>query len=136
MSRVVRWIAALLVVCAPGPALADQILDQFDDLSGWSATASPGTTVAVASDAGHTGGALRVDFDFRGAGGYVIVHKDFPLTLPDNFAFKIDVKGKAPPSTLEFKVVDATSDSVWWSKRRDYAFPEDWQRLVVPRARL
>ncbi len=136
MSRVVRWIAALLVVCAPGPALADQILDQFDDLSGWSATASPGTTVAVASDAGHTGGALRVDFDFRGAGGYVIVHKDFPLTLPDNFAFKIDVKGKAPPSTLEFKVVDATSDSVWWSKRRDYAFPEDWQQLVVPRARL
>lgn len=137
MRRAARCILVVaLVACSPVFAAADQILDQFDDLSGWSAAASPGTSVTLAADAGHTGGALRVDYDFHGSGGYVLVHKAFPLTTPDNFAFKFDLRGNSPPSTLEFKVIDATGDNVWWSKRRDFTFPEDWQQIVVPRARL
>ena len=137
MRRAARCLLlATLVVCRPGPALADQILDQFDDLTGWSADAAPGVSVTLTPDAGHTGGALRVDFDFRGGGGYVIIHKAFPLTLPDNFAFKFAVRGTARPNTLEFKLVDPTADNVWWSKRRDFAFPDDWQQVVVKRTRL
>jgi hypothetical protein len=137
MRRATRWVLAFALVAAlAGRAAADEILDQFDDISGWTATASPGTTVTIVPDAGHTGGALRIDFDFHGGGGYVLVHKAFPLALPDNFAFKLDVRGTAPPNTLEFKILDGSGNNVWWSRRRDFTFPEDWQQLVVKRSRF
>jgi hypothetical protein len=137
MSRALRgFLLAALVICHPGPVLADQVLDQFDDVSGWSATSSSGVTVALAPDAGHTGGALRVDFDFHGIGGYVIVHKAFPMPLPENYAFKFDLRGTAPPNTLEFKLLDASGENVWWNRRRDFVFPADWQQIVVKRTRL
>ncbi len=137
MSRAIRRLLLVaLVVCVPGPAFADQILDQFDDLSGWSTDASSGVSVALASDAGRTGGALRIDFDFHGGGGYLIVHKALSLPLPDNYAFKFDLRGSAPPNTFEFKLLDPSGDNVWWSKRRDFVFPDDWQQVVVKRTRL
>ncbi len=136
MSRALGLVLLALVMGLPGHARADQILDQFDDLSGWTVEASLGVSASLAADAGHTGGALRVDFDFHGGGGYVIVHKAFALPLPDNYAFKFDVRGAAPANTLEFKLLDPTQKNVWWSRRRDFAFPADWQQIVVKRARL
>ena len=136
MNRTLGVVVLTLVLSLPGRARADQVLDQFDDLSGWSAEASQGVSATLARDAGHTGGALRLDFDFHGGGGYVIVHKVFALRLPENYAFKFDIRGAAPVNTLEFKLLDPTAKNVWWSRRRDFAFPADWQQIVVKRARL
>ena len=136
MNRALGVVVLTLVLSLPGRARADQVLDQFDDLSGWSAEASQGVSATLARDAGHTGGALRLDFDFHGGGGYVIVHKNFALPLPENYAFKFDIRGAAPVNTLEFKLLDPTAKNVWWSRRRDFAFPADWQQIVIKRARL
>ena len=53
--------------------LSDDFVDDFEDTSGWTAMGAPGVTVALTSDTGHTGAAMRIDFDFHGPGGYVIV---------------------------------------------------------------
>ena len=39
--------------------------EDFEDLSGWTATASEGVTVAIVQDTGHTGMGMRIDFDLN-----------------------------------------------------------------------
>jgi hypothetical protein len=129
-------IAVALVLLLHAPAAADQILDEFDDLSAWSMSASPGVDVAIASDAGLTGAAMRVDYDFHGAAGYFIVRKAFALTLPENFAFRFALRGTGPPNNFEFKLIDPSGENVWWNKRRDYTFPAEWRQITVKRANL
>ena len=131
-----RWllvVGALLVM--RGPALADQVLDQFDDLKGWSATASPGTSVEIAQDVGYAGSALRIDFDFRSGAGFLIARKAFPLRLPSNYAFTFYLRAQAAANNFEFKLVDS-KDNVWWRNQRDFVFPTEWQRLTVKKSRL
>ena len=70
-----RWVvgAAIVLACAaPTAVRAAQLLDDFEDVSGWSAQASPGASLEIAQDAGRTGNAMRLDFDFHGGGGFVI----------------------------------------------------------------
>src|SRR6185295_1168443 len=38
--------------------------------------------------------------------------------------------------TLEFKLIDASGDSVWWSVRRDFTFPRDWRRIAIKKRHL
>ncbi len=134
-----RWgvvgIAVVLACGAASGARAAQTLDDFEDVHAWSAQASPGATLEIAQDAGKTGNAMRLDFDFHG-GGFVIARKALPLTLPANFAFTFDLRGDAPPNTLEFKLIEPTNDNVWWRVQRDYVFPKEWQHVVIKKSRL
>jgi hypothetical protein len=67
----------------PATVKAVQTLDEFEDVKAWSAQASPGASLEIAQDAGKTGNAMRLDFDFRGAAAS-IARKAFALTLPAN----------------------------------------------------
>jgi hypothetical protein len=136
MRSWVVGVAIVLASAAPTVVRAAQVLDDFEDVSGWSAQASPGASLEIAQDAGRTGNAIRLDFDFHGGGGFVIARKAFPLTLPGNFAISFDVRGDAPPNNLEFKIVEPTNDNVWWRVQRDYVFQKDWQHVVVKKSRL
>lgn len=111
------------------------LLDDFEDLNGWSVAASPGARLEIAQDTGRTGRAMRLDFDFQDGTGWVIARKAFPLRLPDNFAFHYWVRGDAPPSDTEFKIVDPLNN-VWWSKQREQAFSDDWRPITVKRRHL
>ena len=53
-----------------------------------------------------------------------------------NFAFTFQVKGEGKPNNFEFKLVDPSGKNVWWRNQRDYAFPADWQRMVIRKSRL
>lgn len=106
------------------------LLDDFEDLSGWSVATSEGARLEIAQDAGRTGRAMRLDFEFQGGNGYVIARKAFHLRLPDNFAFRFQMRGDAPVNDAEFKLVDS-HQNVWWFKQRDYAFPRDWQPIMI-----
>ncbi|MCC6850143.1 MAG: discoidin domain-containing protein [Deltaproteobacteria bacterium] len=135
-----RWAVGTVLALAwlaPGTACAaGQVLDEFENVQGWSAQASPGASLEIAQDAGRTGNAMRLDFDFRGGGGFVIARKAFPITLPGNFAFTFDVRGDAPPNTLEFKLIEPANDNVWWRVHRDWVFRKEWQHVVVKKSRL
>ena len=83
-------------------------------------------------DAGENGrGALRMDYDFRGHGGWAAARKDFSRALPENWAIRLRLRGEGPPQTLEFKLLDPSGKNVWWSVRRDFAFPSDWTTLTI-----
>lgn len=116
------------------PALAS-IVDDFEDLSPWTATASPGASVELAHDLGRRGRAMRIDFDL-GIGGFVIARRPLSHRLPQNYVFAFDVRGEAKPNNLEFKLVDPTGDNVWWAIDRDFEFPPDWERVTFRRSRL
>jgi len=131
-------LARVVAIAAAAPeARADpgSVLDAFEDLSPWSAAASPGASVEIARDAGRDGQALRIDFDL-GIGGWVMVRRPLPLRLPENYVFSFQVRGEAPRNNLEFKLVDPTGDNVWWSIERDFAFPHDWERVTVRRSHM
>lgn len=134
--RLLRAALVLLCLGAQAARAGTQVLDEFESVQGWTAQASSGASLEIAQDAGRTGNAMRLDFDFRGGGGFVIARKAFPLTLPGNFAFTFDVRGDAPPNTLEFKLIEPANDNVWWRVYRDYAFQKEWQHVVVKKSRL
>ena len=78
--------------------------------------------------------AIRVDFDFRGRGGYAIARRDGKLELPKNFELAFRVKGDAPPNTLEVKFVQG--DNVWWTTRREFDFATDWRRVSIKKRQV
>jgi len=130
-------LAVLALLAAPGAgADSAQTLDEFENVQGWTAQASPGASLEIAQDAGKTGNAMRLDFDFRGGGGFVIARKAFDLTLPSNFAFSFELRGEAPTNNLEMKLVEPTNDNVWWRIQRDYRFAPEWQHVVVKKSRF
>lgn len=112
------------------------MLDEFEESSGWTATASEGTEVWILQDTGHTGSGLRIGFDLNSGGGYVLVRKAFSLPLPENYAFSFYLRGEAPPNNLEFKLIDASGKNVWWRKFRDFSFPTEWQRITIRKSRI
>ncbi|MFO1371586.1 MAG: discoidin domain-containing protein [Candidatus Competibacteraceae bacterium] len=106
------------------------LLDDFEDLSGWSAATSPSARLEIAQDAGRTGRGMRLDFEFQDGAGYVIARKAFHIRLPENYAFHFHARGDAPASDTEFKLVDPRQN-VWWFKQSEYAFLSDWQQITV-----
>jgi hypothetical protein len=131
-----RWVAVVALILTHTCAVSAQtVLDDFDELTGWTTSASEGARVEIAHDTGHSGMSLRIDFDL-GTGGYVIARKAFSVSLPANYAFKLFVRGTAPPNTLEFKLIDRSGQNVWWYKQRDFKFSADWRQIIVKKPRL
>jgi hypothetical protein len=108
------------------------VIDDFDSVSKWSAHPSDGVSLNIAEDAG----AMRLDFDFQGHGGYAIARCNVDLDLPPNYQFRFRIRGETPPQTLEFKLIDASGDNVWWTNRRDFTFPRDWTTLRTNKRKI
>jgi hypothetical protein len=72
--------------------------------------------------------ALKLDYEFSGA-GYATVRLPVSIDLPGNFAFRFQAWGAGPRNTLEFKVLDASTDNVWWVHRANHAFSSTPCRL-------
>ena len=96
----------------------------------WTAHPSDGVTMKLTREAAIN----RVDFDFRGHGGYAIARTDVNLDLPPNYQFVFRVRGEAPPENLEFKLI--SGDDVWWLNRRDFAFPRTWTTLTTKKRKI
>ncbi len=127
----------LLLAWLPWPAAAqDSLLDGFEDVAAWAATASEGARVTIAPDQGRSGRAMRIDFELESPQSFVILRRELTLALPSNYAFSFQVRGQSPRHTLEFKLIGPASTSVWWNKRRDHTLPADWAPIVIRKSRL
>jgi hypothetical protein len=122
---------ALLALLALQDPLPPRLLDGFESTTPWSTHPADGVEASIAPDSGRHGKALRMAFDFKGGGGYAIIRRQLPVELPANYAFSFWIKGKARPNTLEFKLVDATGENVWWYTERDRAFDGEWHEIVI-----
>ena len=127
-------LAIAVGAAMPVLALAAQsprILDDFSSVAGWTAHPSDGTELRISSDSGFRGRGMRLDFDFRGGGGYVIARKEIPIRFPENYEITFRIRGPAPTNNLEFKLVDASGDNVWWVNRRNFEFTPAWNRVTL-----
>jgi hypothetical protein len=107
------------------------VLDNFEDLSGWTSVASEQAQIKISQDQGRRGKAMRLDFDFKGGGGFVVARKPFVLPLPEAYAFSFNIRGSAPPNRFEFKLVDPTGHNVWWYHQDAFNFTEDGWSLRI-----
>jgi hypothetical protein len=116
-----------MIVALAALALTTQLLD-----SSWSAVPAAGVTMRLS----HARSAMGIDYDFHGHGGWASVRRRVAIDLPENYAFTFYVRGKAPPNTLQFKLIDSTGDNVWWSTRPDMVVTPDWAKVTIRRRRV
>ena len=133
MRRVAPVLAAALLLSSSPVEQGRRVLDGFDNAAGWTAAPSDGVRLVLSTDvgAGGSGKSLRMDFDFSGHAGWAAVRKAFPVRLPENWVMDLRLKGDTPPQTLEFKLLDASGENVWWSVRRPYEFPREWTTVRI-----
>ena len=127
MKALLLALATLMATATATDARArDVLLDDFADPSVWTISASDDVKAALRPTRGPQGSALCIDFDFGKVTGYVTARRALPIDYPSRFEFLLNVRGDAPPNSLQFKLVDAGGDNVWWATRPDYRFAPDW----------
>jgi len=131
--RCAARIAAIAFLLAGAVAATPRrnLLDGADPAAGWVTAPSEGVALALSSEGAPPHAALRLDFDFRGHAGWAAARLTRTMRLPENWAFELRLRGDAPAETLEFKLLDPTGQNVWWSVRRDFAFPRDGTTLRI-----
>ncbi|HYS14901.1 MAG TPA: discoidin domain-containing protein [Burkholderiaceae bacterium] len=113
---------ALLVLAGPNASAAPamHVLDDFSDVSAWRASASDDVSAKLRRDGD---GSLCLDFDFGGVSGYAVLRRELALGLPQDYAFHVRVKGSGPRNDLQFKLLDASGDNVWWATLPAFVLP-------------
>lgn len=111
--------------------MSDRLIDDFSQLSGWSAVTSGQARLDLAAEATAAGPTLRLDFDFKGGGGFVVARKALALRLPDAFRFTFRLRGEAPANTFEFKLVDVSGHNVWRYQEEPGDFPGAWRTVQL-----
>jgi hypothetical protein len=111
--------------------MPSQILDHFEDLSGWTAITSGEAQLTLSSADGPAGKAMRLDFDFCGGGGFVVARRNLALELPQSYSFGYLIRGQAPANIFEFKLVDESGQNVWRYRVEEFRFPADWQPVRI-----
>lgn len=128
-----RWQSRLSVFLFALKALAvadAETLDDFESLASWRVIASDGVHATIHAGDGLAGRALRIEYDFKAGAGFCVVRRDLALPLPRNFRFSFALRGEGPPNNLEFKLVDASGQNVWWVNQPAFQWPSAWQTQV------
>lgn len=135
-ALLVSMACLALPIASAAAAPRALVLDRFNDASAWTAKASDDVKASLRSVAGVDGGALCLDFDFGHVSGYAIARRELPLDLPPNYAFELRLRGDAAANDLQFKLVDASGENVWWYRQPDFVFPHDWQPLTIKQRQI
>lgn len=100
----------------------------FESPGDWQVFASgqaQGFLSRIAGPGGKSG--VRLDYDFHGGGGFVVIRRVCPFELPDTFGIGFRIRGQGPPNHFEFKVASPGGANVWRHLRKDHVMTEDWQ---------
>lgn len=92
----------------------------FADDKAWQVVTTEGVTAKLKRVAGEN--SLRLDYNFNGKSGHIIIRRAVSLRLPANYALTFGVSGKSPRNTLEVKWIDPSGDNVWWVRRPNFRF--------------
>jgi hypothetical protein len=128
LSTYARRMAGVVLLPLAGAVSAEpvRVLDAFDDASAWRVVTSNQVSGAVRLVDGVQGKGLCLDYDFNGVSGHAGIQRDLPLDYPANYQFGFQLRGDSPRNDLQFKVIDASGDNVWWVNRPKYDYPTAW----------
>ncbi len=132
-------LSILIILFASNTLFAQiNILDDFNSTDGWKYIKSEGGDVKmnVSIDQGHTGKAIRLDYDFTKGTGYSGFQKLFPINLPENYEITFWMKANSPSNNFEFKVIDASGDNVWFVNHRSFVFPTEWKKFKIKKRNI
>ncbi|MFH2051479.1 MAG: discoidin domain-containing protein [bacterium] len=124
-------LVLLLVLLIPVGGCLERGPVRLGEPAAWTAHPADGVQLALSND----GGALRLDFAFTG-GGYAIARREVDLDLPASYVFRFRLRGEAPANHLEFKLVDASGENVWWHVERDVVWPQEWRTVTIKKRRI
>ncbi len=106
---------------------ADLFSSLFDDPGAWQVIASGQARGELSSTRSETGKpALRLDYDFHGGGGFVVMRRSLSLHLPASFDISFRLRGHGPPNHFEMKVAAEGGSNVWRHLRQDFSMPSQW----------
>lgn len=114
----------------------DGMADIFSELASWLAFASGEAELKLSSETGPYGHALRMDFDFKGGGGFVVTRKEFSLPLPESYVFTFRVRGAAPKNKFEFKMTDPSGKNVWRWQEDKFEFRREARELFLKSSQI
>src|SRR5215471_17626976 len=114
---------------ASAVVMKSRIMDDFSEAEKWQAIASGHAALKLSSEPGNDGTALRLDFDFKEGGGFVVARKEFASRLPEAFSFSFRIRGEAPRNNLEFKLTDPGGRNVWRWQDDAFDFQPEGHRL-------
>ncbi|WP_455423423.1 discoidin domain-containing protein [Cognatilysobacter tabacisoli] len=134
-------VAAALAALVPLGALAQEraaprVLDDFESPGTWRVVTSDQVSGTLRRVDGDQGAALCLDYDFNGVSGYAGLQRDLSLEYPADYEFAYRLRGESPANDLQFKLVDASGDNVWWVNRTRVAFPGEWTPVVHKRRHI
>ncbi len=102
-----------------------------DSGAAWQAIVSGNAELKLSTVPGGAGSALQMDFDFKGAGGFVVARRADKRSMPEEFALSFRLRGRGAVNNLELKLVDASGLNVWRYVHKDLKPPPRWKRMTV-----
>ncbi|MGH8336584.1 MAG: discoidin domain-containing protein, partial [Gammaproteobacteria bacterium] len=97
----------------------------------WASIVSGNAELALSMVIGAGAPALRMDFDFKGGGGFVVARLVLRRAMPEDYAVRFRLRGCGPVNHLELKLIDATGQNVWRHVQKDLHPPLRWKRMRV-----
>lgn len=102
----------------------------FDDPHAWQIFASGQASGRLRATHGPDGRrALRLDYDFHGGGGFVVMRREMRFTAPDAFQISCLVHDTFSKNQLEIKWADPGNANVWRYIRPDSKPSKKWTPL-------
>ncbi len=125
----IRYKALLVRVIFSGMTRKTSLDPAF--LKEWQPTTSGNARLELSAvPAGETP-ALRMDFDFKEGGGFVVAKRRLQRSMPEDYAVLFRLRGRSPPIDLEIKLVDPTGRNVWRHVAKDLSAAARWTRRRV-----
>ncbi|MDI1253228.1 discoidin domain-containing protein [Thermomonas sp.] len=129
-------LAGLLLAASAAHAQQSRLLDGFEDMSAWRATASDSVSASLRQVDGEKGKGLCLDYDFNGVSGYAVARRTLPMRYPGNYEFRMFLRGEGPANNLEFKLADASGDNVWWRNQPNMLLPKTWTATKLKKRQI
>ncbi|WP_447964613.1 discoidin domain-containing protein [Nitrospira sp. Ecomares 2.1] len=128
------WLLLPVWALGENPAANEfRLLDGFEKVGEWNTIATEYSEASLRMAEGVKGNALQLSYELRTAGA-ANAHRAIQLDLSNNFEIAFTLRGHAPQSTFEIRLVDDSGANVWWKQFQDYEFPDDWTTVRIRRS--
>ena len=101
------------------------------EASAWSPVVSGNAQLALSSASARMPSALKLDFDFKGGGGFVVARCPLQYELGEDYAISFRLRGTGTTNNLEIKLVDASGQNVWRHVETDLQPPRRWRCIRI-----